>query len=112
VTIKLAGVQAQAAISYWNGIREADGECQDEITKRVQMYAEQIRGNLRTTLGEAPDGSLPIVAALQPLMEVASLATALTARTTEEAATLAAAQLATANAGIRQATGPAQRKSA
>jgi hypothetical protein len=112
VTIKLAGVQTQAAISYWNGIHHEAGESHDEVAKRAQVYAEQIRGNLRTTLGDAPDGSVPIVAALQPLMEVASLATALTARTTEEAAKLTAAQLAAANAGIRQAPGRAQRKSA
>ncbi len=111
VTIKLAGVQTQAAISYWNGIHQAEGESQAEVTRRVRMYAEQIRGNLRATLGDAPDGSVPIVAALQPLMAVASLANALTARTTEEAAKLAAAQLATANAGMQAPATRQRRKS-
>lgn len=110
---KLAAAQYQTVIDYWNGIYQAAGESQAELSKRVQAQAEQIRENFQKTLGAAPSGSAPIIAALQPLMDVASSAYVLTARAAEETAKLAAAQLATANAGIKQTVEKAQqRKSA
>ena len=109
---KLAGAQYQTLIGYWNGIYQAAGESQAEVTKRVQAQAEQMRDTFQKTLAAAPGGSVPMMAALQPLMDMASSAYALTARATEEAAKLAATQVATANAGVRQAAGQAQQKSA
>lgn len=109
---KLASAQYQTVIGYWNGIYEAAGESQANVTRHVQAQAEQIRENFQKTLGSATGGSVPIMAALQPLIDAASSVYAFTARTTEEATKLAAAQVATANAGIRQAAEQAQRKSA
>ena len=109
---KLASAQYQTVIGYWNGVYQVAGESQAEVTRRVQAQAEQIRENFQKTLGAATGGSVPIMAALQPLVDVASSAYALTARATEEATKLAAAQLATANAGIRQAAEQVQQKSA
>ena len=109
---KLASAQYQAAIGYWNGIYQAAGESQAEVTRRVQAQAEQIRENFQKTLGAAPGGSVPMMQALQSMVDAASSAYALTARATEEATKLAAAQVATANAGIRQAAEQVQQKSA
>lgn len=109
---RLASTQYQTVIGYWNDLYQAAGESQAEITKRVQAQAEQIRDSFQKTLAAIPGGSVPMMAALQPLVDAASSAYALTARATEEATKLAAAQIATANAGIRQAAEKVQRKSA
>ena len=109
---KLASAQYQTVIGYWNGIYQVAGESQAEVTRRVQAQAEQIREDFQKTLGVATGGSVPIMAALQPLVDVASSAYALTARATEEATKFAAAQFATADAGIRQAVEQVQKKSA
>lgn len=95
---KLAGAQYQTMISHWNGICEAVGENQADVSRLMQSQVEQIRDSFRSTLGAAPEAPLPILAALQPLMEVASSAYVLTARATAETAKLAAAQLASAAA--------------
>ena len=104
---KLAGAQYQTLISHWNGICEAVGENQAEVSRLMQSQVEQIRDSFHNTLGAAPDAPLPILAALQPLMEVASSAYVLTARATAETAKLAAAQLASASASTA-ATRPAK----
>lgn len=109
---QLAGAQYQTVIGYWNGICQAAGESQADAARRVQAQSEQVREIFQKALGATPGEPVPVIAALQPLMDVASAAYALTARATEEAAKLAAAQLATANAGIAQATEQVQRKSA
>lgn len=109
VTAKLAGIQYQMIFSYWNGIHQMSAESQAEVTRQVEAHAEQLRQDVQKGLGAASGESAPIMTALQPLMDVASSAYLLTARATEEAAKLAAAQLATANASVRHRT---QRKSA
>jgi hypothetical protein len=55
---------------------------------------------------------VPVLAVLQPLMEVASSAYALSARVTAEATKLAAAQLARADAAAAQPERQAQQRSA
>lgn len=113
VQAKIAGAQSQAVIGYWNGLYQAAGENQAEINKRVQAQVEQIRDNFQQALSAAPGGSVPMMQALQSLVDATSSAYALTARATEEAAKLAAGQVASANAGIRQAAEQlVQRKSA
>lgn len=102
VSGKLAGAQYQTLIGYWGAIYEAIGENQVEVARLVQSQTEQIHYDLQGTLGTAPDTPAPVLAALQPLMEVASSAYALTARATAEATKLAAAQIATANAAATQ----------
>lgn len=100
---KLAGAQYQSLISYWNEVYEAVGENQAKVSRLVQSQVEQIRDDFQNTLGDAKDAQAPILAAFQPLMEVASSAYALTARATTEATKLAAAQLVTANAATNGA---------
>lgn len=109
---KLAGAQYQSLLGYWNAICEAVGENQAEVSRLVQSRAEQIRGEFQNTLGDAPGDPAPMLAALQPLMEVASSAYALTARATAEATKLAATQLAPANAAPRRPAKQTQRRSA
>ena len=109
---KLASAQYETVIGYWSSIYQAAGESQADVTRHVQAQAEQIRESFQKTLVANPGGSAPIIAALQPLIDAASSAYALTARATEEATKLAAVQLAAANAGIRQAAEQVQRKSA
>lgn len=102
VSGKLAGAQYQTLISYWGAIYEAIGENQVEVACLVESQAEQIHFDLQGTLGSAPGNPVPVLAALQPLMEAASSAYALTARATAEATKLAATQLAGANAAAAQ----------
>lgn len=109
---KLASAQYQSVVDYWNGICQSAGQGQAEVTRQVQAQAAQIRENFQKALGAGSGGSNPMMAALQPLVDAASSAYAMTARATEEATKLAAAQLATANAGIRQAAEQVTRKSA
>ena len=109
---KLASAQYQSVIGYWSLLGQAAGEQQAEITKRVQAQVEQMRDTFTRGLGALPSGSDPMTRAMQSLVEATSSAYALTARSTEEAAKLAAAQVATANAGIRQAAQQADKKSA
>jgi len=111
VTAKLAGIQYQMMFSYWNGIHQMSAENQAEVARQVQAHAERLRQDVQKSLGAIPVDSAPIMAALQPLMEVASSAYMLTSRATEDMAKLAA-QLAVANAGTRKAAGQAQRRSA
>lgn len=112
VQAKLAGTQYQTVISYWTCLGQAATEQQVEITKQVQVQVAQIRDNFQQALNAVPSGPDPITRALQSLVDATSSAYALTARATEEAAKLAAAQVATANAGIRQAAEQVDRKSA
>src|SRR6185436_19387483 len=86
---KLASAHYQTLISHWSGICEAVGENQTEITRLVQSQMEQIRDDFQSKLGAVPEVPAPMLAALQPLMEVASSAYLLTARATAEAAKLA-----------------------
>ena len=112
VSGKLAGAQYQTLISYWGAIYEAIGENQVEVARLVESQAEQIHYDLQGTLGTAPGTPVPVLAALQPLMEVASSAYALTARATAEATKLAAAQLARADAAAPQPDRQARQRSA
>jgi hypothetical protein len=109
---KLASGQFESLIGYWNGIFEAIGESQTGVARLVQAQTEQLRDNFQHTLGAAPEAPAPILAALQPLMDVASSAFALTARATEEAAKLAAAQLLNATTAMKQPAKHGQRRSA
>lgn len=102
----LAGAQFQALVSYWNGIYEAVGENQADVSRLIQAQVERMRDDFRGALGTAPELPVPMLSALQPLMEVASSAYVLTARATAEATKLAAAQLAAANTAA--ATEPAR----
>lgn len=70
------------------------------------------RGNQDVAYDRTAGGFEPLVQALQSLVDTTSAAYALTARATEEAAKLAADQMATANAGVRQAVERGERKSA
>lgn len=112
IQARLAGAQYQAIIDYWSGIFQASGEGQVELTRRAQAQAKHLRENLQATIGSDPGTVVPMIAVLQPLMEVASSAYALTSRATEEAAKLTAAQLAGANAGGRQSAKQAARTAA
>jgi hypothetical protein len=112
VSGKLAGAQYQTLISYWGAIYEAIGENQVEVARLVESQAEQIHFDLQGTLGTAPGNPVPVLAALQPLMEVASSAYALTARATAEATKLAAAHLATTEAASVQPGWQAEQRSA
>lgn len=112
VQSKLASAQYQTVIGYWNGIYQVASESQAEVTKRVQAQAEQMRENLQRTLGSAQSGSVPIMASLQPLIEVASSVYAATARATEEATKRVAAQLEATNASVNEAAKQVQRRSA
>jgi hypothetical protein len=109
---KLAGAQYRSLIGYWNAIYEAIGENQAELSRLAQSQVEQLRGDIDGTLAAAQVVPVPVLAALQPLMEVASSAYALTARATAEATKLAAAQLAGANGAGKQPAKQAQRQSA
>ena len=91
---ELASAQYQTLISYWNGIYEAVGVNQAEVARLVQLQVEHFRDEFPDTLIAAPAVPPPVLAALKPLMEVASSAYALTARATAEATKLAATQLA------------------
>jgi len=112
VSGKLAGAQFQTLISYWGAIYEAIGENQVEVARLVQAQVEKIPADLAGTVGAAPSGPVPVLAVLQPLMEVASSAYALRARVTAEATKLAAAQLARADAAATQPDRQAQQRSA
>jgi phasin family protein len=109
---ELAGAQYQTLVSYWNGIYESVGENQAEVARLVQSQIEHFNEGFPSTLVAAPAVPMPILAALQPLMEVASTAYALTARATAEATKLAATQLASADAAARQPKKQAQQRSA
>jgi len=98
---ELAGAQYQTLISYWNGIYEAVGVNQAEVARLVQLQVEHFRDEFPDTLIAAPAVPAPVLAALRPLMEVASKAYALNARATAEATRLAAEQLAGADATAR-----------
>ena len=112
IQAKLAGTQYQTVIGYWSSVGEAAREQQLDITRRVQAQIAQIRDNVQQALGAAPAGFEPFVQALRSLVDTTSAAYALTARATEEAAKLAAEQVATANAGVRKAVEKGERKSA
>jgi phasin family protein len=112
VSRKLAEAQYQTLVSYWSGIFEAMGDNQAEVMRLVQSQLEQIRSEFEDKLGGAPDVPVPILAALQPLMEVASSAYALTARATAEATKLAAAQLDNPSMAARRNAKRAQQQSA
>ncbi|MGH8677616.1 MAG: TIGR01841 family phasin [Burkholderiales bacterium] len=109
---KLAGVQAEAVIGYWRSLGQAAVENQAETSKRVQAQVAQIGDSFRDSLKAVPGGNQPILQAFQSLVDATSSAYAVSARATEEAAKLAAAQIATANAGIRQAVADEGRKTA
>lgn len=111
---ELAGAQYQTLISYWNGIYEAVSENQADVSRLVQAQVEHFRDDFPSTLVAAPAVPMPVLAALQPMMEVASTAYALTARATAEATKLAAAQLAaaTADGAARQPAKKSQQRSA
>lgn len=109
---ELAGAQYQTLISYWHGIYEAVGVNQAEVTRLVQSQVEHFRDEFPDTLIAAPAVPAPVLAALKPLMEVASSAYALTARATAEATKLAADQRASANATARQPRKQSQQRSA
>ena len=109
---KLAGVQAEAVMGYWNSLGQAAVENQTEMSKRVQAQVAQIGDSFRDSLKAAPGANQPVLQAFQSLVDATSSAYAVTARATEEAARLAAAQIATANAGIRQAVADQGRKTA
>ena len=109
---KLAGVQAEAVMGYWSSIGQAAVENQAEMSKQVQAQVGQIGDSFRDSLKAVPGGSQPMLQAFQSLVDATSSAYAVTARATEEAAKLAAAQIATANAGIRQAVADEGRKTA
>lgn len=112
VSGKLAGAQYETLIGYWGAIYEAIGENQAEVARLVQSQAGQIHYDLQGTLGTAPGTPAPVLAALQPLMEVASSAYALTARATAEATKLATTRLATADAAARRPAKQARQRSA
>lgn len=99
---ELASAQYQTLITYWNGIYEAVGVNQAEVTRLVQSQVEHFRDEFPDTLIAAPAVPAPVLAALKPLMEVASSAYALTARATAEATKLAASQLASVRATPRR----------
>ena len=99
---KLASAQFQTLISYWTGIYESIGENNAQVSRLVQSQVEQFSGNFPSTLAAAPAVPMPVLAALQPLMEVATSAYALTARATAEATKMAAAQIAGASAAAAQ----------
>jgi hypothetical protein len=112
VSGKLAGAQYQTLIGYWGAIYEAIGENQVELARLVQSQVAQIHYDLQGTLGTAPGAPAPVLAALQPLMEVASSAYALTARATAEATQLATTRLASANAAAKEPAKQARQQSA
>ena len=109
---KLAGVQAETVMGYWSSLGQAAVENQAEMGKRLQTQVAQIGDTFRDSLKAVPGGSQPVLQAFQSLVDATSSAYAVTARATEEAAKLAAAQIATANAGIRQAFADEERKTA
>lgn len=112
VSRKLANAQYQSLVAYWSGIFEAIGENQAGVMRLVQTQVEQIRTDFQGKLGADADTPAPILAALQPLMEVASSACALTARATEQAARLAAVQLGDSPAPSRRAAKQAHQRQA
>jgi len=112
VSRKLAEAQYQTLVAYWSGIFEAIGANQAEVMHLVHSQVEQIRNEFQGKHGAAPDIPVPILAALQPLMEVASSAYALTARATAEAAKLAAAQLDNPTMAARRNAKQTQQRSA
>lgn len=109
---KLANIQLQAMLSYWNGFYQLASESQTDVARRIQARIEQNRENFQKIPGVGTDGSIPVMAALQPWVNVASTVYELSARATEEAAKLAAARPATANAGVRGTSGNGHRKAA
>lgn len=109
---KLVAVQAEAVMGYWSSLGQAAVENQAEMSKRVQTQVAQIGDTFRDSLKAVPGGNQPMLQALQSLVDATSSAYAMTARATEEAAKLAAAQIATANAGTRQAVADEGRKTA
>jgi hypothetical protein len=112
VSGKLAGAQYETLIGYWSAIYEAIGENQVEVARLVQSQVEQIHDDLQGTLGTAPDAPAPVLAVLQPLMDVASSAYALSARATAESTKLATTRLAKANAAAKAPVKQARRRSA
>ena len=109
---ELAGAQYQTLLSYWNGIYEAVSENQADVSRLVRAQVEHFRDDFPSTLVAAPAVPMPVLAALQPMMEVASTAYALTARATAEATKLAAFQLAGANVAARQSKKQSEQRSA
>lgn len=112
VSGKLAGAQYETLIGYWGAIYDAIGENHVGVARLVQSQAEQIHYDLQGTLGTAPDTPTPVLAALQPLMEVASSAYALTARATADSTKLATTRLAKAHAAAKAPVKQARRRSA
>lgn len=109
---ELAGAQYQTLISYWHGIYEAVGVNQAEVARLVQSQVEHFRDEFPDTLIAAPAVPAPVLAALKPLMEVASTAYALTARATAEATKLAALQLESATPAAKQSRRQSQQRQA
>ncbi|MGH7865989.1 MAG: phasin family protein [Candidatus Binataceae bacterium] len=109
---KLARTQADTVIGYWSSFGQAAVESQAEVNKRVQAQVAQIGERFRDAIKAIPGGDQPMLQAFKSLVEATSSAYAVTARATEEAAKIAAAQVATANAGIRRAVAEEGRKTA
>ena len=109
---RLAAIQAETAVGYWSSLGQAAVENQAEMSKQLQSQIVQIGDSFRDSLKIAPGGNQPLLQAFQSLVDATSSAYAVTARATEEAAKLATAHIATANAGIRQAVADEGRKTA
>lgn len=95
---KLANIQSRTMLSYWGGLYRMASESQSEVASRMQAQMEQIRDNSQKMLGATTDGQVPMLAALQPLVNAASSVYALGTRATEEATKFATGTWKTAGA--------------
>ena len=109
---KLLRIQFEAVSGYWVGILQVAGESQVQAAKRGQVQAHQILEKLRMALGAVSDGSVPVMAALQPLVNATSSVYALAARATQETARRSADQWTTDNSNGKQASEHLRRKAA
>lgn len=94
---KLARVNCQAVMVYWNGVFQITGERQTAAAKQVQAQLEKMREKFQQTLIAAPGASVPVIAVLQPVLEMASSVCALNTCAAEEAGRLASTRLEVAN---------------
>ena len=98
---RISAWQFERVLGHWSGIAQAGSESQAEVLRQVHHQLIEIRRSFRETLSAATGGSEPLMNAIQSMLASTSTAYALSARATEEAAKVGAAQAASANAALR-----------
>jgi hypothetical protein len=100
----LAGIQFKNISVYWSGIHRVAGENQVAFHDREQAQSMEMQRHLAKSFEVAVNGGPePVVEAVKATVTAISAGLSILARATAESVKLAAAQAATADAGIRPA---------